>query len=210
VRVRKGKLESTGTAVCDDCMERVSFCEFNGIVLDENESEFSYLKLGYLKKPIYYHWGTFTYASGRPVAESKLKKLAEKDDLVRLLLDGDYEIDNDFLNQEFVYFDFCYYIDEEAREKLIDHIENNSLRKDLYWLERLYNDMDLENRLELSKKIKETNKSGNSHLVFDWNGNYRLAIDIIDTNNGLSFLCNVKIFLRDDTFLYEIKEVWLG
>jgi len=128
-KVRKGKLQKKGLRVCDNCMEHriYGFCEFNGVLLREGDLGVSYLVLSYLDKPIYYHWGEFTYSNGRPVSERVLKRLAKKDELIRLLMEG-HDIDMDFLNDEIVYFDFGYHINEEARNKLIVHIkEYNSL-----------------------------------------------------------------------------------
>jgi len=128
-KVRKGKLQPKGVLVCDHCMEsRVEgFCEFNGVLMREGDLGVSYLALSYLDKPIYYHWRHFAYASGRPVSERVLKRLAKKDELIRLLME-EHDIDMDFLNDEVIYFDFGYHIDEEARNKLIVHIkEYNSL-----------------------------------------------------------------------------------
>jgi hypothetical protein len=123
VRSRKGKLQRRGIRVCDPCMERVAFCEFNGVLL-EGDLGVSYLKLKYFEKPIYYHWGIFTYESGREISPKVLKRLKSEDELIALLESGG-EIDNDFLKNEFIYFDFCYHIRESDREKLINHIKEN-------------------------------------------------------------------------------------
>jgi hypothetical protein len=122
-KVRKGKLEKRGKLLCDSCAQKLrreyGECEYCGIPDREGDvCRLNHLHLDYLPKTIVYHGDDlFTYENGRQLSKRTIERLANRDELIRYLLEEGFPYEE--LDKAEIYYADGYFIDEEDREKLL-------------------------------------------------------------------------------------------